>query len=114
MNSENTLFLITIEGERHEDHIPQYIWPLSKIKNYVTPEVYMQLCLATDWVTDVNWFDIEQVEKEYHQEFENIRLNNEQIEDSLFDSYLGGAIIWPMKFHPIILDENNCMKFENT
>lgn len=110
MNDEKTLFLITLEGERHEDHIPKYVWPLNKIKNYVTPEVYDQLLLATDWVTDINWFDIDQVEEEYHQEFEDIRIKN--IDDK-FDNYLGTAIIC-VKLHPIILDENSCLEFETT
>lgn len=113
MNNENTLFLITAEGERHEDHIPEYIWPLGKIKNYVTAEVYEQLCSATDWVTDVNWFCMDDVMEEDRQELEDIRSGKNTDQDA-FDNCVGEVIRWPMKLHPIILDENNCLSFSQT
>lgn len=61
MNNEDTLFLITYEGERHEDHIPNCIWTLKKIKQYVTKEVYEELQNTNGWLTRVNWFDESQV-----------------------------------------------------
>ena len=113
MNNENTLFLITAEGERHEDHIPEYIWPLSKIKNYVTAEVYEQLCSATDWVTDVNLFYMDDVSEEYRQKLEDIRSGKSTDEYDFEDCRVAGLIGW-MKLHPIILDESNCLSFSQT
>lgn len=111
MNNDDVLFLVTVEGERHEDHIPQHIWALGKIKNYVTAEVYEQLRLVTDWVTDVNWYNIDDVKGEYRQELEDIRSGKNTTN---FDDYVGEVIIGPTKLHPILLDANNCLNFSQT
>ena len=112
MNNESTLFLITYEGERHEDHIPSCIWPLSKIKSYVKDETYQELLSAKSWATGVEWFSADDVLPEYRQLLEDIRTGKNTDEDE-YNSFLGDGIT-VTNLHPIVLDENNCCHFKFT
>jgi hypothetical protein len=112
MNNENTLFLVTYEGERHEDHIPSCIWPLSKIKSYVRDETYQKLLSAEDWVMRVEWFSVDDVLPEYRQLLEDIKIGKNTDEDD-YESFLGGGIT-ATNLHPIVLNENNCCRFKFT
>lgn len=111
-NTPDTLFLITAEGDRHEDHIPQSIWPLRKIKNHVTDEDYIRLVTATEWVTGINWFDPSCCKEEYRSTLEDIRTGKNKSEED-FNDFMG-QIIFAMNLCPIHLDENNCCEFNQT
>jgi hypothetical protein len=112
MNNENTLFLVTYEGERHEDHIPSCIWPLGKIKSYVRDETYQKLLSAEGWVMRVEWFSVDGVFPEYRQLLEDIKTGKNTDEDD-YEIFLGGGIT-VTNFHPIVLNENNCCSFKIT
>lgn len=109
VNGLDTLFLVTSEGDRHEDHIPEFIWPLNKIKKYITNESYKDLLMAkNEWVTGVNWFDRQNVKPQYKKQLEDIRTGKNTNEKD-FDNFLGDGI-YVMNFYPIVL-KNGCMKF---
>jgi hypothetical protein len=112
MNNENTLFLITYEGERYEDHIPICIKPLETIKNYVTDETFQKLTETKGWVRREEWYDGSKIEPEEDRKtLEDIRTgrNEDENDYSIFFDY-----ITVVNFHPILLDNENSMSFKQT
>ena len=113
-NTDETLFLVTSRGERHEDHIPEQICPLGFIKQFVSKKTYDSLLEATDWVLDVRWIDENDVAPESRQEFaatfERFRHDQETEEDC--EDFVD--LICLKHLFPIRLDENKCCQIPIT
>lgn len=110
MNNDNTLFFVSYEGERHEDHLPWQICPLSKIKNYVDNDTYQKLLVTKHWVCRENWFDTDRMTLlEHKRTLEDIRTGKNTNEND-YNDFLGDGI-FVVNFHPVVLDQNNCAYF---
>ena len=121
-NTDDTLFLITYCGERHEDHIPEQVCSLGFIKQFVSKKTYQELLGATGWVMEKNWIDDSDVSKGYLEGsspikaweskvvFERFR-NNEETED---DWEMWQDVILNKNFFPIRLNDNKCCRVFRT
>jgi hypothetical protein len=128
MNNENTLFLVTYSGDKHEDHSPKEVCTLGRIKNHVSRSTYEELLNAKDWVLDKHWIDYllpEELKKfdcsweKYQENLKEIKpildkiKNDQDWTDEEVES-LWGDILLVANFHPILMDSNNRCEFDFT
>lgn len=135
---EKTLFLITVPGDKHEDHIPEWVMPLYKIKSRVSILAYEKLlealvsdasrdarnCLKslypkkcdrwTLWETDIGFIQDED-RSAYPPEVNEILdryLMFEKVTDEEWNTVVEGEYLSIRSFFPLKLDKEGVGKID--
>jgi hypothetical protein len=117
---DKTLFLVTCGGDKHEDHIPQYIMPLSKIKYRISIFSYeklLQSLLSNNptWVTEIEFVQDENRFFTYHPVI-NALIDKyfvaEKLTDDEYQELVQSEALFPRQFFPLKFDGENVCKID--